>query len=430
MAIRKKRRHIVRSILRHMPKTRWKLRTLLWKHKQKEYERLASGIAVDDQTVIFEAFGGRQYACSPKAIYRAMCKDPRFDEWTFVWAFGASRIEELAALPELERATCVVFGSKEHLKTLAKAKFWINNNRVYEHVYPKPEQVYVQCWHGTPLKQLGFDVAQEKGGALNSALELAKRFRIDSEKWTYLLSPSEYTSKHLADAFGLPQEKRAQVILQEGYPRNDSIVTTLQSHDAAKKIAALKEELGIPQDKKVLLLAPTWRDDQYDSSSGYVAKLPVDMDALQKQLGSEWIVLLRMHYYISNKIDLTPWHGFAFDVSSAPDINKLYVVADALCTDYSSVFFDYANTGRPLIFLWPDREHYENDLHGFYCNPDALPGPKCNNTKDLIEAVQTLDLWNERYGNDYKEFREKFCPMDDGHASERVIAHLLQPKTS
>ncbi len=424
--LRKRAKRRVLKFLTRMPNVRWHVRTSRWDKHQKHYEEISRGLPINSHMVVFQSFGGRQYSCSPRAIYEKMCADPRFDDWTLVWALSKKAQAEMEEVPSLERAEIVTYNSRLYKEALAQAKYWIYNNRVQEFIYPKKGQVYVQCWHGTPLKHLGFDVDLDKGGALNTADELARRFRIDSEKWTYLLSPSEYTSEHLADAFGLPQEERADVILEEGYPRNDVIRNVLDSKDCNKRIEELKEELEIPKDKKVLLLAPTWREDQCDTSRGYVGDIPVDMDAMQEQLGDEWIVLLRMHYYIANKIDLTPWEGFAFNVSGARDINKLYLVSDALCTDYSSVFFDYSNTGRPLIFLWTDRDHYENDLHGFYVELDSLPGPKCSSTQELIDEVKLLLSWEEKYGKDYAAFREKFCPKDDGHATERVIERIIK----
>lgn len=415
---------------KHVPAMR-KLRYVYWGERKKRFDALSAKAQTDERMVIFEAFGGRKYVCSPKAIYEAMLQDPRFDDWTLCWSFKggvARRLEEEGLTEEMlgPRAQIIVRGSEEYYDAFAKAKYWIQNNRVPEYLTPREDQVYVQCWHGTPLKRLGYDVPETtSGGALNSARELADRFKLDAEKWTYLLSPSAFTSEHLADAFGLPKEKRLSVVVEEGYPRNDAIVNTLGVPDAADRLRAVKDELGLPQGKKLLLFAPTWRDDQYTEGVGYTLDSLVDFDVLQRALGDEWAVLLRTHYYIANKFDLTPWEGFVFNVSQVDDINDLYCVADALCTDYSSVFFDYANTGRPLLFYWPDREHYENDLHGFYIDADTLPGPKCETAQELADAVLALDGWFDEHGDAYEEFRRTYCPKDDGHATERVIERVF-----
>ncbi len=237
--------------------------------------------------MLFEAYGGRSYACSPKALYQEMLGDERFAGCELVWAFreGAVPSDE----PDLEHATIVKRGSSAYFETLARAGCIVVNNRLPEYVYPKDDQVYVQCWHGTPLKRLGYDVEIEMESALNTTNELAERFGMDARKWTHLLSPSPYASKHLADAFGLPLEKRGSVIVEEGYPRNDALV---RSRGDESVRARLRDSLGVPEGKRVLLYAPTWRDDSYQDGVGYTFDYLLDFDLMRQQLGDEWVVLL------------------------------------------------------------------------------------------------------------------------------------------
>lgn len=416
------------AICKHVPAMR-KLRYAYWHREANIYRKYSERTTTNEKAVVFEAFGGRQYACSPKAIYEAMIANPYFDNWSFYWSFNGYHMrameEEGLISPKLARAQLITRGSEEYFNAFATSKYWIQNNRVPEYVTPRDDQIYVQCWHGTPLKRLGYDVPESTGGgALNSAHELAERFNLDAQKWTYLLSPSPFTSQHLADAFGLPESKRKDVIIEEGYPRNDSIAQTIDASHAEELAIYLKGKYELPLDKKLLLFAPTWRDDQYTEGVGYTLNALADFNLLQQKLGNEWIVLLRTHYYIANKFDLSAWEGFVYNVSSVDDINDLYCIADALCTDYSSVFFDYANTKRPLYFYWPDKEHYD-EMHGFYIDENTLPGPKCETTEELAQAILDNDAWFDNYGKDYEVFRETYCAKDDGHATDRVIKKVF-----
>lgn len=415
------------TVMRHLPGIRQRSRAMYYRKRGESYDAKAAAIPTNEKTVVFECFGGRQFGCSPRAIYERMLEDSRFDDFKLVWAFNDSEMERIADEPLLQRAQFVKVGTDEYLEICARAKYWIFNTRVAEYITPKPDQVYVQCWHGTPLKRLGYDVTIETQNALNTTDELAERFDMDSKKWNYLLSPSAYTSQHLADAFGLEEERRPSVVLEEGYPRNDRIVRVCEDPQALDAfVAAFREELGIPADKKILLYAPTWRDDSYQSGKGYVMEdTLLDFPALQAALGDEWVVLFRAHYYIANHFDFSAHEGFVYDVSKRADINDLYIVADALLTDYSSVFFDYANTARPIMFFWPDYQHYANDIRGFYFGLDELPGPHCLTNDEVIAAVQDLPNYEDKYGEDYAAFREKFCPKDDGHAAERVIQKVF-----
>ena len=147
----------------------------------------------------------------------------------------------------------------------------------------------------------------------------------------------------------------------------------------------------------------------------------LDFDVMKARLADDWCVLFRAHYYIQNSFDFAPMKGFVGDASKNVDINDLYIIADVLLTDYSSVFFDFANTGRPLLFYWPDYDHYANDLHGFYFDLQELPGPKCRTTEEVMEAMLSLDNYPRDFGTQYDAFVQRFCPLDDGHASQRVI---------
>ena len=421
-------RRLVRSaglgVLRHMPRTRLFVRQRYWAHERRKYDAMASKVPVDEKLVFFESFGGRSFSCSPRAIYLAMLGQECFVDYRFVWSFeGAERIESVAAHETLlrnNRTAVVQRESKEYFSALASAKVLVLNTRLPEYVTPKSDQVFVQCWHGTPLKRLGYDVEIETTSALNTTQELADRFGLDAQKWTYLLSPSPYTSKHLADAFGLPEERRSDVIIEEGYPRNDEIALA-HADVAGSRQAELREALGVPEGKKVLLYAPTWRDDSYKAGVGYTFDYLIDFDLLRRELGDEWVVLFRPHYYIANHFDFSAYEGFVIDVAQWPNINELYIAADALVTDYSSVMFDYAILRRPIALFVPDYESYANDIRGFYIDLKEIPGPHCMETKELVDVLKDLDGYWERYGSAYDVYVERFCPKDDGHAAERVI---------
>jgi CDP-glycerol glycerophosphotransferase len=238
-----------------------------------------------------------------------------------------------------------------------------------------------------------------------------------------LLSPSPYTSQHLTSAFGRTAE-RQHLVIEEGYPRNDAIITTLQSPRSLEIAEALKRRLGVPLNKKVLLYAPTWRDDLYQTGLGYTQDVLLDLELLHRELEADWVILVRTHYYIANRLNIEQWQGFVYDVSRVEDVNELYIMADALLTDYSSVFFDYANTSRPLLFFWPDLEHYASEVRGFYLDPAGLPGPKCHTSKEVASALNSIDDWYTHYGRAYEAFQQQFCAKDDGSATERVITKL------
>ena len=414
------------GVLRHLPRTRLLVRKVYWRRQGRKYDRLASGVSVDEKLVFFESFGGRSLSCSPRAIYLSMLGQPRFDDYRFIWSFkGAELAEQMRSSEELAdpHVTVVQRGSEEYFRALAASKVLVLNTRLPEYVTPKPEQVFVQCWHGTPLKRLGYDVKIETTNALNTTSELADRFGMDAAKWTYLLSPSPYTSQHLADAFGLPEERRAKVIIEEGYPRNDEIALAAADPMQARR-TRVRALLGIPEGKRALLYAPTWRDDSYQAGVGYTFDYLIDFDLLRRELGEEWVVLFRPHYYIANHFDFSAYEGFVIDVSAWNNVNDLYIAVDALVTDYSSVMFDYAILRRPIMLFVPDYDTYANDIRGFYFDLSEIPGPHCRETGELVRTLRDPDGYWASYGEAYDAYVRRFCPKDDGHAAERVIERV------
>ncbi|MBP3898816.1 MAG: CDP-glycerol glycerophosphotransferase family protein [Mogibacterium sp.] len=369
---------------------------------------------IDDKLVYFRTFSGRGYSDSPKAMYEYMLTAPEYRDFRFVWCF---KEPEKFAFLKNDRTELVKFRTKADNKALRKAKYWITNYRMLNYQYPRKGQIYVQCWHGTPLKRLGYDL-ESSDNVMNSMAEIREKYRSDAKKFTYILSPSPFCTEKFASAWNLVKTGQTHKIIEEGYPRNDRLINTTPAEREE-----LRKSLGV-EGKKVILYAPTWRDNQHTSGEGYTYKTEVDFDKLQRELGDEYVILFRAHYLVANSFDFAKYKGFVQDVSSYSDINELYIAADILITDYSSVFFDYANLRKPVIFYMYDLEEYANNLRGFYISLDELPGPIVRDEDALIEEVRKTDGWKP--DEKYEQFCKKYNPKDDGHASERTLARIIR----
>jgi len=368
---------------------------------------------------MFESFMGRGYSDSPKALYQAMLADPRFSDFKFIWAFKYP--EDFEHHPEMERTQLVLYGAPGYYAAHARARYWVTNSVIPAHVYPRENQVYIQTWHGTPFKRLGADIAEESSAnAKYTANEITLRYTREGQRLTYLLSPSGFTTEKFASAFALSPNEVAAKIIEEGYPRNDDLF-----HYTPERISEIKQELGIPADKKVILYAPTWRDNQHVSGLGYTLSLPVDFDKLQHELADEYVILFRAHYFVANEFDFDRYAGFIKNVSNVSDINDLYIVSDLLVTDYSSVFFDYATLRRPILFYMYDLEEYVRDIRGFYFDLDELPGPVVKTEEEFVSAVRGTDAPSQELRERYDHFITRFAHRDDGHASHRVLERVI-----
>ena len=369
---------------------------------------------IDDKKVYFQTFSGRGYSDSPKAMYEYMMKAPEYADYHFVWSF---KEPERFSFLRNSRTEVVKFRSRADNKALRTSRYWISNYRMLDHQHPRKGQIYVQCWHGTPLKRLGYDL-EASDNSMNSIKEIRSKYRTDARKFKYLISPSPFCTEKFATAWNLVKTNQTHKIIEEGYPRNDHLINATD-----EERTEIRQKLGV-DGKKVILYAPTWRDNQHTSGEGYTYKTEVDFDKLRAELGEEYIILFRAHYLVANSFDFDKYRGFVEDVSSYSDINDLYIAADILITDYSSVFFDFANLRKPEIFYMYDLEEYANELRGFYISLDELPGPIVRDEDALIEAVKACDGWKP--DEKYEEFCRKFNPKDDGNASARTLARIIE----
>ena len=372
---------------------------------------------MDDKTILFEVYGGRGYTCSPRSIYEVMLTLDKFKDYKFVWAFNDINAHNIK---KDDRTIIIKSGSSDYYKYLSISKYWIVNFAIDEAVLKKKGQYYVQCWHGTPLKRLRCDIEVE-GSSMNSTLEIRKKNDKDASRYDYFISPSKYASMKFISSFNLKNLGKENIIIEKGYPRNDSLFNY-----SNKDVDNIKKKLNIPKDKKVMFYLPTFRDNQHTSGVGYTYQLEIDFKRLMDKFSNEYVILFRPHYFIANKIDLSEYKGFVYNVCDYDEINDLYIVSDMIITDYSSVFFDFANLKRPMIFFMYDIEEYKNKLRDFYIDLDELPGPITVNNDELIDVIENIEKYNKKYKSKYEEFNKKYNSFDDGNASIRVINEIFK----
>lgn len=415
--IKKYIKMIARMVAKKNPALRRIMRRVVNYYRTKRYQLRTRNVEVNEKTILFSSFNGKSYTCTPKAVYEYMIHSGKYTDYQFIWVVrDMDKYEELTRNPN---TTIVNNRTKAYERALASAKYWICNYRIYDYIYPKKDQIYVQCWHGTPLKRLGYDI-EHSDNAMNSQQEIREKYRTDAEKFSYILSPSVFASDKFISAWNLEKTNQVDKVVEVGYPRDDFMYN--YSEDDVIRVKSLLE---IPSDKKVLLYAPTWRDNQHSAGVGYVYDNPVDFGKLRQYLSDEWIILFRAHYLVANAFDFEEYAGFVYDVSKYDDINELYIISDMLITDYSSVFFDYANLNRPILYYMYDLQYYKDELRGFYIDLSELPGPIIEKEEELIPAIKKLAdefVYDERY----QKFNQKFNYLNDGHASERLVERVLE----
>ncbi|KJQ53638.1 CDP-glycerol glycerophosphotransferase family protein [Microbacterium sp. SA39] len=342
-----------------------------------------------ENAVFFETFYGRSVGCNPQAIDRELAaRAPGVHRY---W----SVVDLSVAVPE--GAIAVVEGSPEWWHARGAARLLVVNDWLRRRFVRKPGQKVLQTWHGTPLKRLalhrpGFDPRR-----------MAAVIK-ESRRWDVLLAQNTYSERILRKAyafFGRP-------IWVDGYPRNDALTTGAP--------AAIRAALGIAEGERVLLYAPTWRDDRAEMVDF------IDLELLAVQ--ADAVVLVRGH---SRTLPQGRDRAGArvIDVTGYPETAQLLLAADALITDYSSVMFDFSVTGKPMYFLVPDMDHYRGQLRGFYFDlPGRAPGPLVR-TQDELAAALADPGQEATYASRYAAWRAQFNTRDDGRAAQRVVDRIL-----
>ena len=242
-----------------------------------------------------------------------------------------------------------------------------------------------------------------------------KKFIKNVRTWDYLISQNSYSTEIFRRAFDFKKD-----ILTIGYPRNDILL----KQNNLKSIENIKKRFHLPPGKKILLYAPTWRDNEHYGSHQYKFSTKIDFSLLQEQLGNEYIILLKAHYLVGEQLDLRGFEGFIYQFGPDVDIAELYLISDMLITDYSSVMFDYSILNRPMLFFTYDLELYKDKLRGFYFDfLEEAPGPVVKTSQELLVAIQEYNPWE--YKTKYEEFRKKYNHADQGNASEKVVDLIL-----
>ena len=355
--------------------------------------------------ILFESYESRAYGDNARAVLEEVRRRDLRLRCRWVVVDGQTTLP-----PGVD---AVARNSRAYYEALARSRYLIvPNYRPMDTWYTTPpDQVVVQTWHGAPYKRIALDNAR---GEAFSAPAYAERLRRESARWNWLLSPSPAATPLLRRAFdyGGP-------MLETGYPRTDVFFAA----DREQRAAAVRERLGLPPGKKVVLYAPTMRDDHNYGNNRFRLDLRLDVAAARAALAKDHVLLLRRHAKVVDPIATDG--GFARDVSLWPDVNELLLVTDVLVTDYSSLLFDFACTGRPMLFFTYDLADYRDRLRGLYFDPSMLPGPQLATSGEVVAAIRAAPAVRQQFDATYEWFTSRFCAWDDGGAAARFVDQVF-----
>ncbi|ETI91842.1 MAG: Cps2D [Clostridium butyricum DORA_1] len=381
--------------------------------REARYARYIEKNKIDDKMIMYESFQGKGLLCNPYAMFQYIVNEPEFKDYKHVWVLKELDSSIINKYKSMKNVTFVKIYTREYFKILSKAKYLINNVTFHTCFQKKEGQVYINTWHGTPLKHLGND---ENTNSMDAAKNMIRNM-ICSD---YIISQNKFNTNAMKSAFILNDIYRGEFI-EEGYPRTDTILNTDINYIKNKL-----EEIGIKINKKVILYAPTWRG-KVGKVTNNTSKLLEDIKILKQQVGEEYEILLKVHQLEYKYIESISKDEGIYSIPVEWDANELLSITDILITDYSSIYFDFLVTGKPILFYMYDKKEYI-DTRGTYIDviQENMPGPISYNINDLVKDIKDIKGVNIKYKKQYDDSVKKYCSNQNGEVAKRIVNYIFK----
>ncbi|WP_347100593.1 glycosyltransferase [Enterococcus gallinarum] len=369
---------------------------------------------VKDNVIFYESFHGKAMNDNPFAIFKYLVESNKYKHYIHVWSLNDWEDNKYVSYySKYHNVKFIKPYSKDYYYYLASAKYLFHNVTLPPFFIKKKEQVYTNTWHGTPLKTLG----KEMEGNVTQNYNVQRNFL----QTDYLLSPNTFTTDKLINSYDIDGIYTGEV-LENGYPRIDSIF------NKSDVLESFLEKEGIDLTKEVLLYAPTWRgatgrvQDTFEDLYKRLSYISAQIKSSDKQL------LVKVHPLMYQFIKNESFDGILF-IPDWVDANELLYFVDILITDYSSIFFDFLVTNKPIIFFMYDKEEYQK-TRGLYFNLDDLPGEICVTNEELVSAILDDSFTDVGLIENIQNFKKQFIPYDHGNVTEQYVNKIIGEEDS
>lgn len=362
-------------------------------------------LGVDEKKAVFISFLGKTYSDNPKAISETLYEiSPDFK---IIWLFNNPEEKKKIVSSYVK---CVKTGSIEALNQLATAKFWVDNFPKSIFHYKSRKQVYIQTWHG----DRGFKKVLYEVRTLLPNGHYKEGDLIEPKNCNLAVSGSRYGDDVYRAAFGYNGE-----ILKVGTPRNDLLLSVDK-----ERVKYIKQTLNIPENKKILLYAPTFRDSNrnelQDISNIDLIKTLI---CLEDKMGGEWVCLTRSHAASKGLRDIESDKSIIKNVSNYEDMADLLLISDFLITDYSTSAGDFVLLNRPVILFQYDINDYVKNDRQLHFDMSDSPYIIAETQEELFKRIN--ELTDEMIIKNCKDILEFYGTVETGEASKRVVEYML-----
>lgn len=357
-------------------------------------------LPVDHRKIFVDCFDGKGYQCNCKYIAEYIIRNNL--PYEIVWNLEKDESDDIPSSVKIVKRN-----TQEYLREIYTSYVVICNDGVRDlRRDSKIKQYVINTWHGSgPFKRDYLAVKSEKNND-----DLKKRMLDEYGRVDLFLSNCLINSEKYREAFLYNGE-----IMECGAPRNDVL---FKRKGIATKV---KKKLGISLKKKIVMYAPTYRDNVEKSFSTYNLDFKRIISSLDKKFGSNFTVIYRYHHMLYGELNHSNTIAEGYDVTLYPDVMELLIASDVLITDYSSIMWDFSLMKRPVFLYHNDINDYKR---GFYCNPEEWPYPRAKSEEDMCNIIEDFDT--EKYESDLELFFCKYRSYDDGKATERVVNRIIE----
>lgn len=381
------------------------------------YAKDYNKFSVQDNLILYESRDGQSITDSPLAIFLFLINDIRFEEYKHVWVVDNKDESIKESIPEeyRKRVTFVIRNTKEYVRYLLSAKYLINNSTFQSFFSKKKDQIYINTWHGTPLKHMGYDIP----GSLKQSQNVVRNLLMSD----YFISPNSYTTKIFTSSYRLKGIYTGRII-ESGYPRID---LALLDENYSTTIKRLKTHgIIFSDDKPIALYTPTWKGTSIQKPIENIEQIVNETLILKEKIKDKYQLFVKVHPYVfsylKDNLEIKE-----ILIPDSMDANQLLGITDLLITDYSSIFFDFLVTEKPIVFYSWDKDIYETE-RGMYLEEERLPGPVAENIEDLYKIIENVPFFQKKYREKYAQAQRDFANLDDGKATQRIVDYVFLKK--
>lgn len=364
--------------------------------------------------ILYEAYGGRGLVCNPYGLFKAFIKRQDFKKYQHFWVLDDFEDNDsiIKEYQPMDNVHFIKYQSEDYIKHLATAGYLINNVSFPSYFTPRKKQIYMNCWHGMPWRKLGYDMSNGNVNTRNTIRNFLTA--------NYIITYNDFMTSIFKDTFKLEGLYPGKLI-PVNQPRNNLLFDT-------KKDTMIQKlhhfGISLDPDKKLILYIPTWYEKEYQCPDIYIENDLRFVEILEQRLDAKQYQILMKPHQFSYKYLKENGMSIKKIIPAEIETNELLAVTDLLITDYSSIYYDFLETGKPILFYVPYEDQYKTELESYH-SAKEMPGPAFKSVDKLIQCILEEQWKHPVYQAVYRKQKQWASPWQDNDSGAKIWEIVL-----